>query len=64
MAYLMIGQEIYQFAFLLSDWTSVYGLQYVDINSDSKNDIVIIAHNDDFGTWYFWIENMDNLELW
>ncbi|MEZ4795514.1 MAG: T9SS type A sorting domain-containing protein [Flavobacteriaceae bacterium] len=53
-------QEIYQFAFLLSDWTSVYGLQYVDINSDSKNDIVIIAHNDDFGTWYFWIENMDN----
>lgn len=54
-------REIYQFVFSPSDWTSIYDIQYADINSDGQKDIAIISHNDDFGTFYHWFENLDNL---
>lgn len=52
---------IYQFTFLPSDWTSITNIQYVDINTDNKDDIVITSHHDDLGTFYHWFENLDNL---
>ena len=53
-------QEIYQFDFFQSDWTSISYMQYVNINSDEDKDIVITAHNDDLGTFTYWLENLDN----
>jgi len=60
---LLFGPEnlIYQFTFLPSDWTDITNIKYLDINTDIKRDIVITSHHDDFGTFYHWFENLDNL---
>lgn len=52
--------EIYQFNYVASDFTSIHWMQYVDVNADMKYDIIITAHNDDTGTFYYWLENIDN----
>lgn len=52
---------IYQFDYLQSDNTSISNIEYVDIDTDDKKDIVITSHNDDIGTFYHWFENLDNL---
>jgi len=54
------AQEIYQFDYRFSDWTSLYDLKLVDINSDNKIDIVVTANHEDFGTLIKWLENLDN----
>ncbi|PKA83611.1 putative secreted protein (Por secretion system target) [Ulvibacter sp. MAR_2010_11] len=54
-------QEIHQFLVPASDWISVGGIQYIDINTDGKKDIAVSTHHDDFGNFYFWFENIDNL---
>jgi len=56
------GQEqlIYQFQFIQSDWTSIYDIKYIDINSDNNPDIFITSHNDDIGTSQYWLENLNN----
>jgi hypothetical protein len=53
--------EIHQFFSPQSDWTRIYDIKYLDINSDDKKDIVVTSHNDDVGTFYHWFENIDNL---
>lgn len=50
---------IYQYPFFVSDWTSIHNIDFVDINSDNKKDIMVTAHHDDFGTFYHWYENVD-----
>lgn len=52
-------QVIYQFDFIQSDLTSIYDIHYENINSDGKKDIIITSHNDDFGTFRYWLENID-----
>jgi len=54
------GEIIYQFQFFMSDWTSIYSINYIDINSDNNPDIFITSHNDDFGTSHYWLENLNN----
>jgi hypothetical protein len=54
-------QEIYQFDFFQSDWTSIRDIKYIDINSDNKKDVVFTSHHDDFGTFHHWVENIDSL---
>ncbi|MBE9491175.1 MAG: T9SS type A sorting domain-containing protein [Bacteroidetes bacterium] len=56
------GQEqlIYQFQFIQSDATSIYSINYIDINSDNNPDIFITSHNDDIGTLHYWLENLNN----
>lgn len=53
--------EIHQFFSPQSDWTRIYDIKYLDINSDDKKDIVVTSHNADVGTFYHWFENIDNL---
>lgn len=56
-----VEQEIYQFDFFQSDWTSVLFMKYVDINADGKKDIVANCHNDDvIGSFRVCLENIDN----
>tara|TARA_R110000787_G_scaffold183014_1_gene294993 strand:- start:1577 stop:2962 length:1386 start_codon:yes stop_codon:yes gene_type:complete len=52
-------QEIYNFDFIQSDWTSIYYMLFDDVNSDQLNDLVIMTHNDDIGTFHYWLENLD-----
>ncbi len=52
-------QEIYSFDFIQSDLTSVYYMLFEDVNSDNLNDLVIKTHNDDVGTFDYWLENID-----
>ena len=53
-------QEIYQFDFLVSDLTSITYIQYVDVNTNGKKDIVITSHNDDTGTFVYWLDNLND----
>ncbi|KAA3623009.1 MAG: T9SS C-terminal target domain-containing protein [Flavobacterium sp.] len=53
-------QEIYQFPFFSSDLTSIHHMVTADINTDGQQDIVITSHNDDTGTYVYWIENLDD----
>ncbi|MBX2827500.1 MAG: T9SS type A sorting domain-containing protein [Flavobacteriaceae bacterium] len=53
-----VEHEIHEYVFL-SDWTSVYYLDYADINSDGINDLAVTSHNDDIGTYYNWLEHKD-----
>lgn len=54
------AQEIFQYDFRLSDWTSVYNLMYLDVNSDGKKDIALTSTLENFGTHIEWFENLDN----
>lgn len=54
-----IEQEIYQFDFFLSDWTSIYYMKYADVNTDGLKDIVITSNNDDIGQFVQWLEAID-----
>ncbi len=50
---------IYEFLAFSSDWTSIWDLQYIDINTDGKKDIVINTYADFVGVQTLWIENLD-----
>lgn len=55
-------QEIHQFGYSdhpNSDYTHVGFMQYVDINTDDKKDIVVTTYNDDVGIYVRWLNNLD-----
>ncbi len=52
-------QLIYQIDFLSSDYTKVFNIKSVDINTDNKKDLVFMTQNDDTGYFVFWLENID-----
>jgi hypothetical protein len=47
----------------LSDQTSLYDLQFVDVNGDDLKDVVFVSHLEDFEVQFTklnWLENLDN----
>lgn len=46
---------IFQYQYSASDWTSVYGIQMADINTDGIEDIAYSTVNDDIGSYFYWI---------
>ena len=53
------GNPIFQFQFIQSDFTSVFGIQYVDLNNNGFKDIVFRTNNDDVGQFTNIIPGID-----
>lgn len=53
------SQEIYQFDFFQSDWTSISNMAFADINGDGKMDIIVSTYHDDYESLLEWFENLD-----
>jgi hypothetical protein len=53
-------QIIYQFIWVQSGGTNIVDFQYVDLNTDSKPDIVMTSVDDNSVVSTHWLENLDN----
>ncbi|MAM27705.1 MAG: hypothetical protein CMC13_01685 [Flavobacteriaceae bacterium] len=53
-----IEHEILTFQFLVSDFTSVVDLQFVDIDNDGMKDVFFETYHDDAGSTTGWLKNM------
>mgnify|MGYP003144005185 FL=1 len=55
-----LEHEILQFNFIISDWTSVVDLKYVDIDTDGLKDIFFETYQEDNGSSSGWLKNINN----
>lgn len=51
---------IYSYDFFQSDWTTIVQMDYVDLDTDGKKDIVVLIYHDLYGYKFQWLRNIDN----